>query len=149
MQSAFKSAMRILLAVDSSVHSDIALHRLRERPWPERSIVRILSVVQLSSPPEEASFWDSGSTYEHLAQALLFKAREIVDRTASELGALDVEKAVRRGDPRAEIVNEAKDWNADLIVVGSHGRTGVRRWVLGSVAEHVVRYAHCSVEVCR
>ena len=47
------------------------------------------------------------------------------------------------------IVDEAKDWPADLIVVGSHGYSGVKRWLLGSVAQSVVSHAPCSVEVVR
>ncbi|PYT09057.1 MAG: hypothetical protein DMF60_03355 [Acidobacteria bacterium] len=56
---------------------------------------------------------------------------------------------VRDGDPRSVIVDEAKDWSANLIVVGSHGYTGVKRWLLGSVAHSVVSHAPCSVEVVR
>ena len=62
---------------------------------------------------------------------------------------LTVETAVRQGDPRTVIVDDADTWHADLIVVGSHGRTGLKRLVLGSVAQSVVAHAHCSVEVVR
>jgi nucleotide-binding universal stress UspA family protein len=62
---------------------------------------------------------------------------------------LPVEMVVRNGDPRSVIVDEAKDWPADLIVVGSHGYSGVKRWLLGSVAQSVVSHAPCSVEVVR
>ena len=143
--------MRILLAVDSSSYSTIATRRVADRPWPKPSVVRIVSVAQLSDISEDPSFWDSGATNEHLAQAILLQARELVERVASDLRAagLSVETTVRRGDPRTEIEDDAKTWDADLIVVGSHGRTGLSRWLLGSVAEHVVRHAHCSVEVCR
>ncbi len=53
------------------------------------------------------------------------------------------------GKPAAEIVKAAKDWPADLIVVGSHGRGGVERLLLGSVAEAVMRHATCPVLVVR
>jgi nucleotide-binding universal stress UspA family protein len=56
---------------------------------------------------------------------------------------------VRRGDPRSVILEEAKEWDADLIVVGSHGYTGIKRLLLGSVAQSVVSHAPCSVEVVR
>jgi nucleotide-binding universal stress UspA family protein len=142
--------MRILLALDSSAHSAIATKKLYERPWPEHSIVRILSVAELNST-ERTPFWDSGATYEHLEEALLSEARDVVDRAANALkpSTLSIEATVRRGDPRSEIVDAANEWSADLILVGSHGRTGIARWLLGSVAEHVVRHAQCSVEVCR
>lgn len=143
--------MRILLAVDSSSYSAVATRRVAERLWPELSVVRILSVAQFYGGSEEPSFWDSGAANEHQAHSLLLQARELVERVATQLQVpgLSIETAVRRGDPRTEIEEEAKAWNADLIVLGSHGRTGVKRWLLGSVAEHVVRHAHCSVQVCR
>jgi nucleotide-binding universal stress UspA family protein len=62
---------------------------------------------------------------------------------------LTVETAVQEGDPRSVILDAADDWKADLIVVGSHGRTGLKRLVLGSVAQSVVAHASCSVEVVR
>ena len=78
-------------------------------------------------------------------------AREIATRGADELEAAGVraESAIRQGDPRISILEEAKEWGAELIIVGSHGRTGVERWLMGSVAEYVVRHASCSVEVVR
>jgi nucleotide-binding universal stress UspA family protein len=54
---------------------------------------------------------------------------------------------IRTGDPAKEIVAEAAEWGADLLVVGTHGRTGTSRFLLGSVAESVVRNALCDVLV--
>jgi nucleotide-binding universal stress UspA family protein len=62
---------------------------------------------------------------------------------------LNAEAVTRSGDPRSQIVEEARTWRADLLLLGSHGRTGIARWLIGSVAEHVVRHAPCSVEVAR
>lgn len=56
---------------------------------------------------------------------------------------------IRLGKPAAEIVRTAKDWAADMIVIGSHGRHGVSRALLGSVAEEVMRHAPCPVLVVR
>ena len=53
------------------------------------------------------------------------------------------------GDPRKVILDEAKDWGADLIVLGSHGYRSLERLMLGSVSESVATHAHCSVEVIR
>ena len=52
---------------------------------------------------------------------------------------------VRNGSPAEEIVKAAKEMDADIIVMSTHGRTGVRRTVIGSVAEKVVRHALCPV----
>jgi nucleotide-binding universal stress UspA family protein len=51
--------------------------------------------------------------------------------------------------PKAVIINEAERWDADLIVVGSHGHRGIERFLLGSVSEGVALHANCSVEVIR
>ena len=51
--------------------------------------------------------------------------------------------------PHTLILKEARDWNADLIVMGSHGRQGADRFLLGSVSEAVATHAHCSVEIIR
>jgi len=65
-------------------------------------------------------------------------------------GASDAQPAVRVApDPAIEIVAYAKDTRTDLIIIGTHGRTGVSRFLMGSVAEHVVRTAPCPVLVVR
>ena len=56
---------------------------------------------------------------------------------------------VRRGDPARAIANQAKKLKASMIVMGSHGRTGLKRLVLGSVAERTLRYAHCPVLIVK
>lgn len=75
-------------------------------------------------------------------RALLEHARA---RLGLELGHIFIE----RGSAYAEIVRRAESWGADYIAVGNHGRTGLARVVLGSVAERVVEHAHCSVLVAR
>ena len=55
------------------------------------------------------------------------------------------EQRLVTGDPATEIVRLAKDENVDMIVMGTHGRTGLRRLLMGSVAEAIVRRAHCPV----
>jgi nucleotide-binding universal stress UspA family protein len=75
-------------------------------------------------------------------------ARERLDAFVAELPAgTRVEPRIRTGSPAREAVAEAAEWPADVVVVGSHGRTGAARALLGSVAEAVVRDAHCSVLV--
>jgi nucleotide-binding universal stress UspA family protein len=93
----------------------------------------------------------ASANYEELRQSITQEAQTLVDRmlAAVRQAGFTVDAVVRQGDPRREIVEEAKAWKPDLIVVGSHGRTGISRWLLGSVAEYVVRHAPCSVEVAR
>ena len=57
--------------------------------------------------------------------------------------------AVELGSPKSKIIDTAAEWHADLIVLGSHGRTGLDRFLLGSLPDSVLRHAHCSVELVR
>lgn len=56
---------------------------------------------------------------------------------------------IRRGDPARVIANQANKARASMIVMGSHGRTGLKRLVLGSVAERTLRYARCPVLIIK
>ncbi len=62
---------------------------------------------------------------------------------------IDAESMRRKGDPAAEIIAAAGAWDADLIIMGTRGITGVRRAMLGSVARNVLAHAPCSVLVVR
>ena len=62
---------------------------------------------------------------------------------------ISFDSVVLEGSPKRRIVEEAKGWGADIVVVGSHGRRGLTRYLLGSVSEAVAMHAHCSVEVIR
>jgi nucleotide-binding universal stress UspA family protein len=138
--------MRILLAVDGSGPSGVAVRLVREMPLPAGSVVRVLSVAQPPALTGEFGAMD----YHRLAGELHDLAESVVRDGCSALADLEcVESSVRTGDPRVEILAEARDWEAELIVMGSHGRTGLRRWFLGSVAEYVMRHAPCPVEIVR
>ena len=64
-------------------------------------------------------------------------------------GGLKVTTRVVEAEIRTAILDVAADWQADLIVLGSHGRKGIQRFMLGSVAESVARHAPCSVLIVR
>jgi nucleotide-binding universal stress UspA family protein len=66
-----------------------------------------------------------------------------------DLHGLKVEEAIAHGDAAAEIVRVATERAVDLIVISSHGRTGLGRMIFGSTAEAVVRHAHCPVLVVK
>lgn len=133
--------MNILLAIDPSVHSEAAVSEVLARPWPAGSKVGVLSVVD-STMLIEALILIEASRED--AEALVKNAAERISSRG-----IEVSTAVVVGRPKVEIVEYAKGWGADLIVVGSHGRRGLTRFLLGSVAQAVIRHAHCSVEVIR
>ena len=67
----------------------------------------------------------------------------------SQGAALEISSKVIEGHTLTEILDEAASWEADLIVLGSHGRRGLRRFLLGSVSNAVASHADCSVEIVR
>lgn len=143
--------MRILLAVDDSEYSAEAIKEIAIRPWPSNTIVRVLSVVEPLTPPASELWYDAGGSLDRVNQDLNKRANDLTTSAAKTLDGkgLIVETSVRRGDPRSEIVDEARDWSSDLIVLGSHGYTGIKRFLLGSVAFSVVTHAPCTVQVVR
>ena len=143
--------MKILLAVDGSEYSAEAVKEVAARPWPPQTTVRVLSAVVPITPPASELWYDPGGSLERAHQEMQRHAEQVTAGIAERLrtSGLTAETAVRDGDPRSVIVDEAKSWSADLVVIGSHGYTGLKRWLLGSVAQSVVSHAPCSVEVVR
>ena len=145
--------MRIVVGVDGSPYSEAAVQEVISRPWPAGTAVRVVSAIRMMPivppvgdyPGIEGVATTPGSI-EFREQTERF-AEETADRIRA--AGLAAESFVDEGDPRDVLVDQAKAWPADLIVVGSHGHTGIARWLLGSVAQSVVAHAPCSVEVVR
>lgn len=76
-------------------------------------------------------------------------ARDRLAELAKSLGAASAKSAILSGDAGLETADYAKQVGADLVVVPSHGYHGVKRFLLGSTAERIIRHAHCSVLVLR
>jgi nucleotide-binding universal stress UspA family protein len=143
--------MKLLLAIDNSDYSAAAVREVAMRLWPPNTMVRVLSVVEPVTPPAAELWYDAGGSLERVQQEMTKRATQLTTSTAEMLKqkGLTVDSAVRDGDARSVIVDEARNWPADLIVLGSHGYTGIKRLLLGSVALSVVSHAPCSVEVVR
>ena len=145
VQSGFSGgAMKILLPVDDSKFSEAATQAVitqHQRPGTE---VKVMHVVDLGLrvPTRYAQELRTESVKE--GEALVAKTAERL-RAAGIKVVTDVEE----GDPRARIIDNAVRWPADLIVLGSHGRTGLEYFRMGSVAESVARHSPCSVEIVR
>lgn len=143
-------ALRILLATDGSDFSRAAARSFAMRPWPPTSEVKIVSVVHLSDPTFGA--WSDLPEEVALIESEILSQGEEDVNAAQEIIAgagLKVATSVLKGYPKSVIVDEAERWGADLIVVGSHGRRGISRLLMGSVSEAVALHANCSVEVIR
>ena len=139
--------MKILMGVDDSEFSGDVLRAVVAQFRAEHTKVRVLHVLQTTAPPPP----QMAPGYAPELDDQRKPAQELVERIANELrgAGFKVETAVEVGDIREKIIDRASDWGADLIVVGSHGRSGIQRFLLGSVAEFVARNAHCSVEIVR
>ena len=133
--------MKILLAVDPPGESDTIITEVVTRPWPSNTSMEVLSVV------EPSHVWDVPSLIEGLEEA----ARGTAEAAAEQLrsAGYNVTANVLVGDAEAVIVDRAREIGVDLIVVGSRGSRGLTRFLLGSVAAAVARFAPCSVEIVR
>lgn len=149
-RSLYTAGMRILLATDGSEYSMVAARSVANRPWPDASEARVISVVHAGDPMFEP--WKG--TREDIdrieAESLSQGEDDVaaVQRILANAG-LKTFGCVLRGYPKSIIVDEAKSWGADLIVMGSHGRRGIARLLMGTVSEAVAIHAHCSIEVIR
>ncbi len=77
------------------------------------------------------------------------RTEQLIEEALRKRGCAEARVAVLFGDPANEIARFARDRGAGAIVIHSHGRTGAAHLLIGSVAERVVRYAHCPVLVLR
>jgi nucleotide-binding universal stress UspA family protein len=140
--------MKILLAVDDSSYSEAAVQDVALQGHPKETQVLVMHVIQpisVAAPPQMAA------GYAPELDAEKRKARDLVERFAETLrrAGYNVETSVFTGEIEETILKHAEEWQPDLIVLGSHGRRGASRLLLGSVAEFVARHARCSVKIVR
>jgi len=144
-----ESITRILVPVDFSAHSDRALRYAAKLAGQVGASVELLHVV------ENINYGAFSEAYvPNLPDLMQELVNDGVQRLTSLKAALfphgaDVETAVFVGYPASAIVDHARAGGFDLIVMGTHGRTGLSHMFMGSVAERVVRTAPCAVLTVR
>ena len=144
--------MKVLLAVDGSPCSDAAIDEVANRPWPVGTTIRVLSAFELPLPPTPEAWALPPRYVQEIEEAGREGAKRIVNAALDQLGnktGITIEGKYAVGPPKKVILEEAEEWEADLIVLGSHGYTTWERFLLGSVSQGVVSHAKCSVEVAR
>jgi len=146
--------MKILLAIDGSPCSEAAVAEVATRPWPANTEIRIVSAFEVPLSPSPEAWAISSEYFDQMERVVREQAQAVVDAAALKIEAaldqtLSVTTAVLIGPPRSAILEECENWQADLIVVGSHGYGPWQRFLLGSVSQAVVSHAKCSVEVVR
>jgi len=134
--------MKVLLASDGSDHSEAALDETLHSAWPSNTSFQVLSVVDTSfSPPPTV-------------HRMLTAAQSVVDLSIERLKEklppeTNVIGTVAQGSPKAEILECAERWPADLLIVGLRGLRGIKKVLLGSVSHALVVSATCSVRIVR
>jgi nucleotide-binding universal stress UspA family protein len=145
--------MRVLLAIDGSEHSHAALDEVAFRKWPAGTEIEVLTIIHSRWPLAGDPFFtmaaarmESMQDQQREAPGLLSVAAERIREGAP---GVSVTTKTVEGVPHELIVQEANDWGAGLIVLGSHGYGPVKRMFLGSVAAAVAAEAPCAVEIIR
>lgn len=143
--------IRIVLGVDGSHYSALAVSAVTARKWPPGTQVHVVAALDLRFWAVMASAgapgWQVGlGEYDEHTWAR--KAVESVARELTDAGLLAT-AAVVEGVPKHVLVNEAATWSADCIFVGAKGHSRLERLLIGSVSSAVAARAPCSVEVVR
>jgi nucleotide-binding universal stress UspA family protein len=136
---------KILVPVDFSDCSDKALRYAISFARQFQAELFLLHVVETFYPPPELIMAESAA----VEQKSLAEAEKELSRWKRRTGKIPGQSVVCRGSPQREIVSLAEENNIDLIVLGTHGRSGMAHLLLGSTAERVARHAPCPVLIVR
>ena len=137
---------KILVAHDGSKSSDKALKKAIELSIGFNGSLTVVAVVPelyLTELPDA----DRNRVFESLSN----ETRDAMEKIRKSLSgkSVDVKTLIRQGDPAEKILETAQKMKVDLIVTGSHGRHGAKKFLLGSVSSKVVDYSKCSVLVVK
>ena len=128
----------VVVPWDFSEHSKLALDFAVKHVSADR--IRVICVLEMPNPYATGVLW--GEDAEQKARE---KCREQFLATVGDSSAKGLEFVPEFGDPATEIVRAAKEWDAGLIVISSHGRSGISRLMLGSTAQKVSKLSNCPV----
>lgn len=132
--------LRVLVAIDSSVYSQEVLGAVSSCRWDAQTALHVITVI------EPAVSWEVTEQYIHQNRVVL---EDRVNQLKEALPKCDVTWEVLDGPAGETIVEAAREFNADLLIIGSHGDTGPRASKAGSVASSIVDNAPCSVQVVK
>ena len=157
--------MKILIAYDGSDCAEAALDDLTQAGLPKEAEAILMSVTEVWLPPPPTSSYEIVDQAMHVRVPVDLKkvyakgtravheARALADQGLARVKASFPKWTARSeatyGSPAWELVFKADKWKPDLIVVGSHGRSALGRFVLGSISQRVLCEARCSVRVAR
>jgi len=146
-----EDVMNVLIGLDASPYSDAALEYVKRAAWPAGTRFIVASAVSVVPMAYSEAYVPAPAQTEEMLRDMTQFQGELVTKGALTLkdGGLAAEGRVLQGDARESLLELARKEKVDLIVVGSHGRTGLGKLVMGSVASHIVTHAPCSVLVVR
>ena len=146
--------MKILLATDGSKYAQAAAAKCGELAADfDSAVVKIITVVDNFTPMATEPFISPEEFLESVEREMQENAEKIInnaeDIILSRNKDANIEKEILIGSAKKVIVKAAEKWDADLIVVGSHGYGFIGRTLLGSVSDAIVHHSPCSVLVVR
>jgi len=144
--------MKVLVAVADERFGDALVSFINNYEWPAHTEFMVLNVIEPVglehlSDVSFAPFLQS--VEEETKKEADSLVRRVALRIRDKFKSPFVEEEVAKGKAKDKILETAEEWNADLIVVGSHGRSGLDLFLLGSVSNAVVTLAKCSVIVIK
>ncbi len=143
--------MRILLAVDDSLHSQRAVEFVAQMRWPAGSRIVVVSVMPPPLPVSSALDAPTAAEPLRVHEEDRLRHEQLIARVQERLWSVGfpVEARLLEGDPREQILELVERESVNLLILGSHGRTGIARLLLGSVSSHAVAHSPCSVLVVK
>lgn len=133
---------RVLVAVDDHIFGEAIVELLKNLRWGKTHSLRVVHVIE----PREAIGTERHDQYKNDAETVV---TSVAANLREHFPDSTVEEKILHGHITESIVDEAFDWNADLLLIGSHGRRGIRSSCLGSASEEIVSHAPCSVVIVR
>jgi nucleotide-binding universal stress UspA family protein len=151
-ESTMNETKNILVPTDFSEYSDKALKKAIELAKKFNSKIYLLHVIDQAMQQCVVDYCIDAEIVEQLEKNSEEASEEMLQKEVnaiSEAKGVDIIFDVKKGRPYETILNEQKDKGIDLIVIASHGRTGLKKHLMGSVAEKVARGATCPVMLVR
>lgn len=145
--------MKVLIAVDDSQFSQEALNFVGRCPWPDASEFRVLNVNEVDRGILMELKAEHPVTLKEFEEKVYGDASNLIATRVAylkeKLPGKTIEGRTELGDPREAILKTVEEWQPRVLVMGSHGRTGIKKFLLGSVAEQVLLRAGCAVVIVK
>jgi len=144
--------MKILIAVEDKVFGKALADFVIDHKWPEDTMFKIIHVEEPLSFARSHDGLSKGEFESYLEERRRCgKSLVMGIGTALRMNfpSANVEEVVLEGHPKEVILDTAAEWKAELIVMGSHGKRGLERLLLGSVSQAVLAHGSCSVAIIR